>query len=89
MTIEDLREEAANNKASAVLTLATTSAIHLGPAVTRFWSSDYLQSQVKGRLTFQHHRKTWELAFFTLEELTHALNSLTTAFGHERLTVQL
>jgi hypothetical protein len=89
MSIEELREEAANNKASAVLTLASTTAIHLGPAVTRFWSSDYLQSQVKGRLTFQHHRKTWELAFFTVEELTHALHALTTAFGHERLTVEL
>lgn len=89
MTIEELREEAANNRASAVLTLAATSAIHLGPAVTRFWSSDYLQSQVKGRLAFQHHRKTWELAFFTVEELSHALHALTTAFGHERLTVQL
>ena len=89
MTLEELREEATNNKASAILTPATTSAIHLGPAVTRFWSSDYLQSQVKGRLAFQHRRKTWELAFFTIEELTHALNSLTTAFGHERLNVQL
>lgn len=86
MSIEELREEAQHNKASAILTAATTQNIHLGPAVTRFWSNDYLQSQVKGRLTFQHNRKTWELAFFTAEERDYALQALTATFGRQQIT---
>jgi hypothetical protein len=86
MSIEELREEAQNNKASAVLAAASTTAIHLGPAVMRFWSNDYLQSQVKGRLTFQHNRKTWELAFFTAEERNYALGALLAAFPQQVTT---
>jgi hypothetical protein len=86
MSIEALREEAAHNKASAVLIAATTQKIHLGPAVTRFWSNDYLQSQVKGRLTFVCNGKKWELAFFTPEERDYALGALLAAFPDQVTT---
>jgi hypothetical protein len=88
MTLEELREEAANNKASAVLTPQNTSNLHFGPALTRFWSNDYLQSQVVARLTFVNNRKQWELAFFTAGEADYAHAALTAAFGPQAVTFE-
>lgn len=89
MSLDELREEAENNAASAILAPETTTTIQLGPAVTRFWSNEYLQSQVKGRLEFRHNRKRWELAFFTPQERDFAAHALSAAFGTERLTSPL
>jgi hypothetical protein len=89
MSLEELRVEAHNNDASRILTASTTSDIHLGPPVTSFWSNDYLQSRVTGRLTFKHLRKTWELAFFTPDERNFALRIFREALGKERVTNEL
>ena len=89
MSIEELREEVRSNDASRLLTAETTTDVHLGPAITRFWSNDYLQSKVTGCLTFKHQRKPWELAFFTVEDRDFALLALSEAFGPERLMIAM
>ena len=89
MSLEELRVEAHNNDASRILTASTTTEINLGPPVSRFWSNDYLQSKVTGRLIFKHKGKKWELAFFTPEERDFALRALREAFGPEQITCEL
>ena len=89
MTIEELRAEAQNNQASVVLTAGTTGNVRLGPPVTEFWSNDHLQSQAKGRLTFEHSLAAWDLLFFTVDDRDYALAALAAALGPERIVCEL